>query len=216
VKRLSCAVVALAAIGFLGFAPTSAQASIYDLTIDHCTFGCSNGTLPFGAVTVTQDATVSTTLDFLVSLNSNYVFHQTQGNALDAFVFNFSGIHQTVTLSAASTAAGFGVDGSLPQQEDGFGNFSYGITYGGGNANTLSFAVTNEVLGSSTLSSGGDPNVLFAADIVGKSGNTGAVGGSDLVAGVPEPSTWAMMILGFMGVGFLAYRRKDQGALRLV
>lgn len=28
------------------------------------------------------------------------------------------------------------------------------------------------------------------------------------VAAVPEPSTWAMMILGFLGVGFMAYRRK--------
>jgi hypothetical protein len=25
---------------------------------------------------------------------------------------------------------------------------------------------------------------------------------------VPEPSTWAMMILGFLGVGFMAYRRE--------
>jgi hypothetical protein len=37
----------------------------------------------------------------------------------------------------------------------------------------------------------------------------------DAVAAVPEPSTWAMMILGFAGVGFMAYRRKSQGALRL-
>jgi hypothetical protein len=29
------------------------------------------------------------------------------------------------------------------------------------------------------------------------------------VAAVPEPSTWAMMILGFMGVGFMAYRRRQ-------
>jgi hypothetical protein len=36
------------------------------------------------------------------------------------------------------------------------------------------------------------------------------------VAAVPEPSTWAMMILGFCGVGFMAYRRKQNGpALRL-
>jgi choice-of-anchor C domain-containing protein len=34
------------------------------------------------------------------------------------------------------------------------------------------------------------------------------------VTAIPEASTWAMMILGFMGVGFLAYRRK-QPALRL-
>lgn len=33
---------------------------------------------------------------------------------------------------------------------------------------------------------------------------------------VPEPSTWAMMILGFVGVGFMAYRRKGEGAFRLV
>ena len=31
--------------------------------------------------------------------------------------------------------------------------------------------------------------------------------------GVPEPSTWAMMILGFAGVGFMAYRRKSKPAL---
>jgi hypothetical protein len=30
---------------------------------------------------------------------------------------------------------------------------------------------------------------------------------------VPEPSTWAMMILGFAGVGFLAYRRRQTAAL---
>jgi hypothetical protein len=38
-----------------------------------------------------------------------------------------------------------------------------------------------------------------------------------LTGAVPEPSTWAMMILGFFGVGFMAYRRKQNGsALRLV
>jgi hypothetical protein len=31
-----------------------------------------------------------------------------------------------------------------------------------------------------------------------------------LTAAVPEPSTWAMMLLGFLGVGFLAYRRRNQ------
>jgi len=32
---------------------------------------------------------------------------------------------------------------------------------------------------------------------------------SATVSAVPEPSTWAMMILGFFGVGFLAYRRRN-------
>jgi outer membrane lipase/esterase len=34
-----------------------------------------------------------------------------------------------------------------------------------------------------------------------------------LLGGVPEPSTWAMMILGFAGIGFMAYRRKSKPAL---
>lgn len=39
----------------------------------------------------------------------------------------------------------------------------------------------------------------------------------DTVTATPEPATWAMMILGFAGVGFLAYRRKGRGqTLRIV
>ena len=39
--------------------------------------------------------------------------------------------------------------------------------------------------------------------------------GGQSITPVPEPSTWAMMILGFAGVGFMAYRRKKQGAFRI-
>ncbi len=49
-------------------------------------------------------------------------------------------------------------------------------------------------------------------------GSEGNVSIDDLsvsVAAVPEPSTWAMMILGFAGVGFMAYRRRKGSALRL-
>jgi hypothetical protein len=34
-----------------------------------------------------------------------------------------------------------------------------------------------------------------------------------LLAAVPEPSTWAMLLLGFAGIGFMAYRRKSKPAL---
>jgi len=40
--------------------------------------------------------------------------------------------------------------------------------------------------------------------------------GYDLTTPVPEPSTWAMMILGFAGIGFMAYRRKSKPALMAV
>jgi PEP-CTERM motif len=56
-----------------------------------------------------------------------------------------------------------------------------------------------------------DPNLFaisFSDPHVG-----GGVSGTFNVAAVPEPSTWAMMILGFAGVGFMAYRRKSKAAL---
>lgn len=31
----------------------------------------------------------------------------------------------------------------------------------------------------------------------------------DTIAAVPEPSTWTMLLLGFAGLGFMAYRRKS-------
>jgi hypothetical protein len=64
-----------------------------------------------------------------------------------------------------------------------------------------------------------DPDWLrIGTDIVGPSGGNPAptfnfafsLTGVDAV---PEPSTWAMMLLGFAGVGFAAYRRKNKMAL---
>jgi hypothetical protein len=52
---------------------------------------------------------------------------------------------------------------------------------------------------------------VFTLYLVDSAGFTAQV-----VEGVPEPSTWAMMILGFCGIGFITYRRKQNGpALRL-
>jgi hypothetical protein len=33
------------------------------------------------------------------------------------------------------------------------------------------------------------------------------------VSGVPEPSTWAMLLIGFAGIGFAAYRRRTVAAI---
>jgi hypothetical protein len=53
-------------------------------------------------------------------------------------------------------------------------------------------------------------------DIFETGGNVGfGVGTMSVTAAVPEPSTWAMMILGFCGLGFMAYRRKGNQALRV-
>jgi len=44
-------------------------------------------------------------------------------------------------------------------------------------------------------------------------GNGGSVGSISAIASVPEPATWAMMVLGFCGLGFMAYRRTSKPAL---
>ena len=46
-------------------------------------------------------------------------------------------------------------------------------------------------------------------------GASGGTANSTIVVSVPETSTWAMMILGFFGVGFLAYRRKSAPSFRI-
>jgi hypothetical protein len=55
---------------------------------------------------------------------------------------------------------------------------------------------------------------LKLEDFVGSGGEAGDAYFRNLVlsSAVPEPSTWAMMILGFAGVGFMAYRRRNQAA----
>jgi hypothetical protein len=94
---------------------------------------------------------------------------------------------------------------------------------------TLDGVSSNDLLVLSTGSgshSGGGP-VYFAADVLcdvgsvcGYVGNTGVVAGNlyiptSHIGSVPEPSTWAMVLLGFFGVGVMAYRRKGRPAFRL-
>ena len=50
----------------------------------------------------------------------------------------------------------------------------------------------------------GNPNTLFFTD--GLNGEKDGLFGS--ITAVPEPSTWAMMLLGFGGLGLLAARRR--------
>ena len=70
------------------------------------------------------------------------------------------------------------------------GSFEYNLYSNGADNNALSAT---------------DPLAVYARDNLG-------VG---TITAVPEPQTWAMMILGFCGVGFMAYRRKRAGGASL-
>jgi hypothetical protein len=61
-----------------------------------------------------------------------------------------------------------------------------------------------------------DNSILNGRIFGGDSTNLGIVSGVTLnapLSAVPEPSTWAMLLLGFAGLGFMAYRRKSKPAL---
>jgi hypothetical protein len=56
----------------------------------------------------------------------------------------------------------------------------------------------------------------LSATFAGAQGGVDVIQVAELTAAIPEPSTWAMMILGFAGVGFMAYRRRNQVSFRIV
>jgi PEP-CTERM motif len=85
--------------------------------------------------------------------------------------------------------------------------WGFGLSLGPYSIGTTNGTVASVFYGSS------DEAVPPAAD---QTGAESFSPGTWQIAAVPEPSTWAMMILGFAGIGFMAYRRKDQMALNAV
>ena len=217
-KLSSFGATAFAVLISLGLFQTSAQADlVLNLTDDGCTSSC--GTPPFGTVTISQSGNVDTVL---VSLNSGYFFNP-NGNGHDAFAFSFGNSKTPITLAAASITAGFGADPTSPVLQAPFGNYLTGILFNGPalTVQSLSFSFTDS--GPLSLSSfktgafngnGDHPKEYFTADIFGN-GHTGDVGASSIASPVPEASTWAMLIVGFAGVGLLAHRRKNRRVFRL-
>jgi hypothetical protein len=67
-------------------------------------------------------------------------------------------------------------------------------------------AGTNEIIASVTVFVTGDVSFQSIKQIDF---------GYATAAATPEASTWAMMVLGFAGIGFVAYRRKREGTFRL-
>jgi PEP-CTERM motif len=138
------------------------------------------------------------------SSGSQFAFVQSAG----------SSISQTFSIATAGTYGISWLDAGRPN----FGAFAGDQTYQvslnssvvGTYSTTSGVGFNDEVASLGFLSSG-----LYTLTFLGlptnhsTSDETAFIDNVSVTAAVPEPSTWAMLILGFLGTGFMAYRRKN-------
>ena len=138
------------------------------------------------------------------------------GNSVDLNGNSQGGISQTFDLAAGNYVLGFYLSGNPDGSP---ATKTVGVSVGSAADPSITFLTTldsnhtlNYVFHTLAFTSTGDPVTLsFASQDAGSFG--AVIGGVTISSAVPEPSTWAMMILGFAGVGFLAFRRKNKMAL---
>ena len=207
--RVAGAIAALAVSMALA-APASATVWLLNMTDAQ-----SGLTSPYGQVEVTEGVNA---LNFTVTLFDGLKFTDT-GQGHSAFTFSLAG----APVVGFSGPAGFSFFRSPDMvQNSPFAYFDYAVTCSdtcrpsdGGLAGPLSFTITGTGLTLASLATAtgtfAGQTVLFAADTISQTGVTGAIGGGPLAGGVPEPATWAMMILGFAMVGTgLRLRRRSE------
>jgi PEP-CTERM motif len=180
-----------------------AQAANAALVNDLVTFTASGFTSAFGEAVPTDPVTGSFTITF--DPTQTYT-DETSGITLkslnislgSALAFDYSPTGNTNgaadELVVGGVQAGAGSVFLSPTVFDDF--YLHILTY--------SSTPTFQQLGYTTSSSTADTNYFFT-DL--PNSGAGSVTVTPITSGVPEPSTWAMMLAGFAGLGFLAYRQ---------
>jgi hypothetical protein len=208
----SLAVGAASLLGAMALAG-AANADIYFLTLTDAQSALSS---PYGQVEVTQGVDA---LNFSVTLFDGLKITDT--GAHYAFSFSLDGA-PSIGFSGPGGFSLFADSNDVANSP--FGKFDYGLACSvcqpntGGYAGPLNFTITGSGLTLASLSTAtntfGGQSVLFAADTIALTGVTGTIGGG-IPGSVPEPATWAMMILGFgmVGAGLRMSRRAPAGTL---
>ena len=199
-KRMLLALCATSALAFA--TPAAAADSLtwdnitYTLTLDSVSGNTGNFTLDISGINTGADANSGRT-------------------GFDAFAFT----DPTIGTAISGTSAGFtfysyGLNsGGCKQSEANF--FCFGGLYtlaAGATTASIDFSVTSDTAGSWT-----NWSPSFKIDWIGSANNYDLVSQPITVnGGVPEPATWAMMLLGFAGVGMTMRRRRSGQVLAQV
>jgi hypothetical protein len=189
--RLGLAVAAL--VCFVSAAPANAALYLYEINAVYQNYPSS--------------ITGSFTMDSSIgpASISNVDIHATLPSVSGPFNFSFNGVYDPA--------------GTWPVGYLWFVNQAY---YPGGTYFWMGFHYNTSLNDGSYLIGGWDnrgglnhpylhQSEISVAGVNDWQGITGEM--TPIAAPVPEPSTWAMMILGFFGLGFLAYRRRSQLSL---
>jgi hypothetical protein len=230
VTSLKHLLAAVAAVTVMGLAnPASAAIAFYTTPAD------GGGAVGNNVISQTEGYTgaqlylsgtnVTVTYTFLgyEAGNTNAFFAPVGGPG--SFTTGTSSVGSTITLTGLNSGllsfmytttppntAGSVTNGSNPSSGSNLPNFF--VSLGTGAGFTGDHTINGVTPGSGTTAviafdDNGAPDADYD-DLVVRITVTGGT-----LTAVPEASTWAMMILGFLGVGFVAYRRRENSALRL-
>lgn len=234
----SVGVAALSSATLLALSAGSASAAQY---ITQLVYTANGLTTSYGEVTLTEGgsgtgAYVDVDVSFYPTSGVQKIVDD--GNGHVAFGFNLVDDSNESTITNLTSGYGDTIDGGSANSP--FGTFEDDITLphsgsSSGVAPPLDFRVANTagihfLSGTNHFASNSDGNVdgfnggwWFAVDVYDPAhlvgdGNTYAVAGRDFCTvgvncgGVPEPTSWALMLLGFGGLGAMLRRRRTATA----
>ena len=205
--KLTVFSAAIAGLGLAFSAPAAAQVTLVDLIDIPAQVSTPSSTLdPTQFFTATSTSTTLTIAGYDVP--ASFALVNIMLASSSAPTTNVLGAHFTYTAAPCSPLAGEGNLGT---------HGTYDLSFRGGCVGGYdSFAQTF------ATSIGETYNLSYLFTLVTNGGRTGTAvpnglritaGDAALTAAVPEPATWAMMLLGFGAIGF--QMRRKRGALQI-